>query len=160
MNRRNVLIATTFAALGARFSPDALAAEREEGGRSGAVNVNDVVVRYLAAWNEQDARRRHDLIAATWTEDGTYVDRAREGHGHESIDGMIAKAQGQFPGYRLSLASGIEAHHDYLRFSWTAGGTADAPLYIKGTDFALMAEDGRFRSVIGFVDAAPAPVSR
>jgi hypothetical protein len=69
---------------------------------------------------------------------------------------MIATAQGQFPGYRLRLASGIEAHHDYLRFSWVAGGTAEAPLYIKGTDFVVIAGDGRIKSVVGFVDAAPA----
>ena len=69
---------------------------------------------------------------------------------------MIATAQGHFPGYRLRLASGIETHHDYLRFSWVAGGTAEAPLYIKGTDFVAVAADGRIRSVVGFVDAAPA----
>ncbi len=97
------------------------------------------------------------LVAEAWTEEGTYVDRAREGRGHDAIDAMIAKAQAHFPGYRLSLASGIEAHHDYVRFSWIAGGTAEAPLYIKGTDFAVLAEDGRMRSVVGFVDAAPAP---
>ncbi|MBR0857605.1 nuclear transport factor 2 family protein [Bradyrhizobium liaoningense] len=124
------------------------------------VGVNDIVVRYPAAWNEQDAKRRRDLIAATWTEDGTYVDRVRDGRGHDAIDGMIAKAQGQFPGYRLNLASGVEVHHDYVRFSWVAGATVDAPLYIKGTDFAVIADDGRFKSVVGFVDAAPAPAAR
>jgi hypothetical protein len=160
MNRRNVLIATALAALGMRFSSGALAAERADDGRNRVVSVNDIVVRYLAAWNEQDAKRRRDLIAGTWTEDGVYVDRVRDGRGHESIDGMIAKAQGQFPGYRLNLASGIDAHHDYVRFSWVAGGTVDAPLYIKGTDFAVIADDGRFKSVIGFVDAAPAPAAR
>jgi hypothetical protein len=123
-------------------------------------NVNESVVRYLAAWNEQDARRRRDLVARTWTEDGSYVDRVREGSGHDSIDAMIAKAQQHFPGYRLNLASGIEAHHDFVRFSWVAGGTADAPLYIKGTDFAFIADDGRFKSVVGFVDAAPLPVTQ
>jgi hypothetical protein len=56
----------------------------------------------------------------------------------------------------MSLASGIDAHHDCVRFSWTAGGTADAPLYVKGTVFAVLAADGRFKSVIGFTDAAPA----
>jgi hypothetical protein len=69
---------------------------------------------------------------------------------------LSATAQGHFPGYRLHLASGIEAHHDYLRFSWVAGGTPEAPLYIKGTDFVVVAADGRIRSVVGFVDAAPA----
>jgi hypothetical protein len=37
-----------------------------------------------------------------------------------------------------------------------AGGTAEAPLYIKGTDFVIVAGDGRIKSVVGFVDAAPA----
>ena len=69
---------------------------------------------------------------------------------------MIEAAQGHFPGYRLRLASGIEAHHDVLRFSWVDGGTADAPLYIKGTDFVSVSGEGRIKSVVGFVDAAPA----
>ena len=50
----------------------------------------------------------------------------------------------------------MEAHHDYVRFSWVAGGTAEAPLYIKGTDFVIVAGDGRLKSVVGFTDAAPA----
>jgi hypothetical protein len=119
-------------------------------------NVNEIVVRYLAAWNEREPKRRRELVAGVWTEDGTYVDPAREGRGHDSLDSMIATAQQHFPGYRLNLASGVEVHHDYVRFSWVAGGTSEAPLYIKGTDFVVMASDGRMKSVVGFTDAAPA----
>ena len=119
-------------------------------------NFNEVAVRYLAAWNEPEPKRRRELVAKAWTDDGTYVDAAREGRGHDSLDAMIATAQGHFPGYRLHLASGIEAHHDCLRFSWVAGGTAETPLYIKGTDFVVVAADGRIKSVVGFTDAAPA----
>ncbi len=124
------------------------------------MNVNEAVVRYVAVWNERDAKRRRALIAQAWAEDGSYVDRVREGVGHDAIDTMIATAQEHFPGYRVSLASGIEAHHEYVRFSWTAGGTADAPLYLKGTDFCVLARDGRLKTVIGFTDAAPAPVAK
>jgi SnoaL-like domain len=119
-------------------------------------NVNEVVVRYLAAWNEREPTKRRELVAKTWAEDGTYIDAARDGQGHDKLDAMIATAQGHFPGYRLNLASGIEVHHDYLRFSWAAGGTTDAPLFIKGTDFVVLAGDGRIKSVVGFTDAAPA----
>jgi len=122
-------------------------------------NVNEIVVRYLTVWNEADAKRRRDLVAKTWTEDGTYTDKVRDGLGHDAIDALIAKAQEHFPSYRLRLASGIEAHHDYVRFSWVAGGAPEAPLYIKGTDFAVIAQDGRLKSVIGFTDAAPAPAA-
>jgi SnoaL-like domain len=123
-------------------------------------NVNELVVHYLAAWNERDVERRRELVAQTWSEDGIYVDAHRQGAGHAELDAMIAAAQAQFPGYRLSLASGIEAHNDYVRFSWAAGGSAEAPLYIAGTDFGVLDGDGRLKSVTGFVDAAPAPVAR
>jgi len=118
-------------------------------------NVNEAVVRYLAAWNETDPKRRRELVAKTWTEDGSYIDHARDGEGHAAIDAMIGRVQEQFQGYRFVLASGIEAHHGNARFSWVAGGTTDAQLYFKGTDFVTLAKDGRLKSVIGFIDAAP-----
>ena len=49
---------------------------------------------------------------------------------------MIAAAQGHFPGYRLRLASGIEAHHDYLRFSWVAG----EPILVAGDGLTIQGE--------------------
>jgi hypothetical protein len=44
------------------------------------------------------------------------------------------------------------------RFSWAAGGTKEAPLYIAGTDFVMLAADGRIEGVAGSTDAAPAPI--
>lgn len=120
-------------------------------------NVNELVVAYLAAWNERDPGRRRQLVAKAWTDNGSYADAAREGQGHDGLSEMIGVALSHFPGYQLNLASGIETHHDVVRFSWVAGGTRDAPLYIKGTDFAVIAKDGRLQSVAGFVDAMPAP---
>ena len=92
-------------------------------------NVNETVVRYLAAWNERDPKRRRDLVAETWIEDGSYIDAHRQGNGHAAIDAMLAATQAQFPGYRLNLVSGIEAHNGFVRFSWAAGGTKEARLW-------------------------------
>jgi hypothetical protein len=118
-------------------------------------NVNSLVVSYIAAWNEHDGAARRKLVAETWSEGGIYVDAHRRGDGHAGIDAMIAAAQAQFPNYRLRLASGIEAHDGGVRFSWHAGGTPNAPLLLGGTDFATFGDDGRLKSVTGFVDAAP-----
>src|SRR5438105_13259000 len=106
-------------------------------------NPNELVVSYLAAWNERHAQRRREVIARTWTDDGSYVDAHRRGSGHDGIDAMIKTAQDQFPGYRLNLVSGIEAQNGYVRFSWAGGGVPEAPLYLAGTDFAVIAADGR-----------------
>lgn len=121
-------------------------------------NINELVVSYLAAWNERDPKRRREQVAATFSDDGTYVDAHRRGEGHAAIDAMIATAQASFPGYVLRLVSGIEAHNGRARFSWAAGGAADAPLFLGGTDFAIVGPDGRLMSVTGFLDASPAAV--
>ena len=55
-------------------------------------NVNEVVVSYLAAWNERDEERRRKLVAKTWTEEGSYMDAHRRGVGHAGIDAMIDPA--------------------------------------------------------------------
>jgi SnoaL-like domain len=117
--------------------------------------VNETVALYIAAWNEADPARRREIIARAWSEDGSYLDAHREGTGHAGIDTMIAAVQDRFPSYRFRLSSGIEAHHGQARFSWTAGGTEQAPLFFGGTDFVTLAEDGRLRAVTGFTDAAP-----
>jgi SnoaL-like domain len=118
--------------------------------------INEAVVNYIAAWNERDSARRRAVVAKTWTEHGSYIDAHRNGIGHDAIDAMISQTQSMLPGYKVRLVSGIEAHNNRVRFSWAAGGTPEAPLYLAGTDFAELASDGRLQSVAGFVDAAPA----
>jgi hypothetical protein len=117
--------------------------------------VNEIVAGYIAAWNETDAGRRRDIIARTWSEDCSFLDAHRDGTGHAGIDALIDGVQKQFAGYRFRLSSSIEAHHDRVRFGWSAGGTDQAPLFFSGTDFAVLAPDGRLRSVTGFIDAMP-----
>jgi hypothetical protein len=41
------------------------------------------------------------------------------------------------------MVSGIEAHNGHVRFSRGAGGSQQAPLYLGGTDFAVLSTDGR-----------------
>ena len=118
-------------------------------------NVTELIDLYIATWNETDANRRCDLIAKTWTEDGSYVDAHRRGTGHENNSAMTQGVQEQLPGYRLRLASAVDAHNDRVRFQWKAGGTAEAPLHFVGTDFGVIANDGRLRSITGFLDEAP-----
>lgn len=119
------------------------------------MTASDIVDRYLAIWNEKDSTRRRAMIEITWTEDATYVDPVMRSEGHEGIDRMIAAAQAQFPGHSFRLLEGPDAHNDRLRFRWTLG-PADGPTIIDGSDFALIAADGRLASVSGFLDRVPA----
>jgi hypothetical protein len=115
--------------------------------------VGGVVDSYIQVWNERDPARRRALIERTFAEDAGYVDAHRAGDGQQGIGAMIATAQDQFPGHRIELSSGPDAHHERVRFSWQLLGP-DGGAVGGGTDFATVAADGRLASVTGFSDPA------
>lgn len=116
---------------------------------------NALIDRYFAVWNERDAARRQELIAQTWAEDASYLDPLMQGNGHLGIDSMVQNVQQQFAGHRFRQLGATDAHHDRLRFSWEL--VADAgPVVVAGTDFGIVAADGRLQNVTGFLDQTPA----
>lgn len=117
-------------------------------------NAPEIAARYVALWNETDAERRRDLIARNWTENASYVDPLMRGEGHDGIGALIAAVHQRFPGHRFAVRGEADAHDDRVRFSWSLGAEG-APPVAHGTDFAVLAPDGRFQSVTGFLDQAP-----
>lgn len=110
-----------------------------------------LVDRYIAAWNETDPTTRRRLVASTCVDAATYVDPLNQTQGLEGIDAMIAAVQAQFPGYRFRRRGELDAHNGHVRFAWEfgpEGGTAA----LAGIDFGMIAADGRFASITGFVD--------
>lgn len=113
-----------------------------------------IAMRYIALWNESVPAHRQVLLADLWAETGTYRDPLMQGEGHDEIDALIAGVQGQFPDFRFSLVGKPDGYSDQVRFSWQLGPDGcDGP--IKGTDFATL-ENGRLKSVVGFLDQVPA----
>jgi len=119
------------------------------------INVNDIAARYVALWNETDGERRRDLIARSWTDNASYVDPLMRGDGHDSIDGLIAAVHERFPGHRFAVRGEPDGYNDRVRFSWSLGAEG-APPVAYGTDYAVLAADGRLKSVTGFLDQLPA----
>lgn len=120
-----------------------------------ATNPQDVAARYVEAWNEADPGRRRTLVAALWTEDATYSDPLMQGQGHDGIEALIGGVQAKFPHFRFALSDRpADGHGDHLRFSWDLGPEGGEAV-VQGTDFAVLAEDGRIRSVTGFLDRLP-----
>jgi SnoaL-like domain len=119
-------------------------------------DVNPVIDRYIAIWNETDPARRRDLIARTWTEDASYVDPLVVAEGRDAIDSTVAAAQEQFPGFAFRLAGLVDAHHNLARFTWELAPAADGEALVVGFDVAVLADDGRLREVHGFLDKVPA----
>ena len=60
--------------------------------------MQEIIERYIAAWNETDPERRRGIVDSLWADDGSYTDPLADAHGREEIDGLIGAVQGQFPG--------------------------------------------------------------
>ncbi|MEV8633384.1 nuclear transport factor 2 family protein [Streptosporangium sp. NPDC051023] len=113
-----------------------------------------LVERYIAAWNITDAAERRAEIDAVWTEDARYVDPLVDVTGRDAIDATIAAVQQQFPGLVFTPGDDVDAHHDVARFTWNLGPEGGEPIVV-GFDVAVLTEDGRIRTVHGFLDRVP-----
>ena len=83
------------------------------------MDVTTTVDTYLAMWNEPDRATRLALIERAWTTEGRYVDPVQEAQGHDALSAMVDAIQAQFPGQRFRRQSGIDSHHDQVRFVGT-----------------------------------------
>jgi SnoaL-like domain len=116
--------------------------------------VTSTVDTYLAMWNETDPARRAEHIARVWAGDGRYVDPMLEAGGHAAIGLMVAGVQARFPGHRFRRTSGVDTHHDQLRFGWELAGP-DGAIVVGGIDVGELAPDGRLKRIAGFFGELP-----
>jgi hypothetical protein len=116
--------------------------------------MEEIVIRYLATWNDTDAKARRGKIEEVFSSGCAYTDPMAAVSGHAGLDGLISAVQDQFKGVELVLAGRVDAHHDVARFTWHAvtRGSRD-PLAI-GFD-VIVVEGGRIKQVVGFLDKAP-----
>ena len=119
-------------------------------------DYTELANRYLAVWNEPDAEKRRAAIAELWTEDGGYTDPLVAVKGHDGIEAVVSGAREQFPGFAFSLLGVVDGHHDVARFQWGLASEGAAEPVVIGFDVAVVAEDGRLRTVLGFLDKVPA----
>ena len=117
--------------------------------------MNDIVNAYLDTWNARTDAEKKEILERHWSADATYVDPLAEVNGLESIGGIIDAVHTQFPDFVFSLVSEPDSHHAQTRFQWGLG-LADAEPIIIGFDVITVDEDGRIRTVVGFLDRVPA----
>ena len=63
--------------------------------------------------------------------------------------------QARFPGHRFYRTSGVDVHHDQLRFAWELRGS-DGAVAAAGIDVGGLASDGRLSRITGFFGEVPA----
>ncbi|MGW6058681.1 nuclear transport factor 2 family protein [Streptomyces sp. NPDC055189] len=113
------------------------------------------VARYFEAWNVEGADNIDKAVAAAWTEDGSYTDPLADVSGHASLAAVIKGAHEQFPGFEFRQLGTVDGHHDIARFGWELVSPADGSAPVAGFDVITLADDGRIRTVHGFLDRVP-----
>jgi hypothetical protein len=114
----------------------------------------NLIDRYFDVWNETNAARRRELIAATWTVDCAYRDPLLAGDGHDGIDAMIRAVHERFPRHVFSLTNEVDGFANRVRFSWELK-TPEGVAIVKGSDFGVVDPGGRLQTVTGFLDPMP-----
>lgn len=117
-------------------------------------DLTTTVDTYLAAWNETDQSQRAALIERAWAANGRLIDPPLTAEGHGGIDEMAATMQQHFPGHHFRRTSGIDTHHDHLRFAWELV-SPEGTVALAGIDVGELAEDGRLFRVTGFFGDLP-----
>jgi hypothetical protein len=117
-------------------------------------DLTATVDAYFAMWNEADASARAKHIKEAWADSGRYIDPARDAEGHVALSEMVEAARPHFPGHTVERTSGIDTHHDQLRFSWSVVGP-DGSVPVAGIDVGVLAPDGRLQQITGFFGDLP-----
>ncbi|MEV6795750.1 nuclear transport factor 2 family protein [Streptomyces sp. NPDC051320] len=90
------------------------------------------VTRYFTAWNAEGSEDVAKAGAATaWSKDGG-------------------------PGFAFRQTGTVDGHHGVARFGWELVSAADGSAPVAGSDVIALADDGRIRTVHGFLDRVPA----
>lgn len=122
--------------------------------------INELVDRYVAVWNQPDAELRRRGIAELWTEDGMHLTSRLEARGYEAIEARVTGAHQRFVeagGYVFRLTKDtVDGHHNVVRFSWEMAPATGGVVEAAGFDFLILADDGRIRYDYQFANPVPA----
>jgi SnoaL-like domain len=124
-------------------------------------DLTKTVDTYIAIWNETGDDRRRELAQKVWARDGRYVDPFADAKGADELASFIGAVQAQFPEHTLRRTSGIDVHHDQVRFAWELA-AADGTVAAAGIDVCELDEHGKLSRISGFVGELPpveAPVA-
>lgn len=121
-------------------------------------DTEQLVRRYIAAWNERNPVQRRAALDTLFTPDARYVDPLSNLTGVASIDSAIGAVQEQFPDFVFSLGGAVDAHHDTARFNWRLGSPYGGEALVVGFDVVALA-DHKIQRVYGFLDKVPAVVA-
>ncbi len=116
--------------------------------------IREVVQKYMLAWNETDASLRQKILYRCWVNEAVYVDPSIRLSGRDALAQHIAMVQSGRPDALLQFVSGIDVHHNVVRFLWRLV-RVDGSFGDTSIDFGEIGPDGQLEKIVGFFGLAP-----
>jgi hypothetical protein len=110
--------------------------------------INQLVDRYVAVWNEPDAELRRRSIAELWVEDGAHIYPEAEVRGYQAIEARVSEAYEEFVrkgGFVFKLSNAAQSHHNLVKFNWEMVPAGGGEVAAVGSDCFVLSDDGRIR---------------
>ncbi len=122
-------------------------------------DLTELANRYNAVWNEPDADRRRQTIAALWAADATHYTQNLEARGYDAIEARVAGAYEWFVragGFNFTTVNDVVGHHNVARLKWEMAPAVGGDVAAAGWVFLVLDDDGRIRADYQFTDPPPA----
>ncbi|KIC42698.1 hypothetical protein RA27_04915 [Ruegeria sp. ANG-R] len=118
--------------------------------------LEHTIAAYGAAWQENSAEKRLELLTACFAENGRYVDPTADVMGQEQLNSHIGDVLQSSNG-RVEIISSPASHHDVVHFNWHMV-APDGSIMVAGHDFIRLDEEGKIAHLAGFF-GDPAPLT-
>lgn len=119
-------------------------------------DVDELITRYVAIWNEPDEARRGERIPGIWSEKTSLYNRLREYRGHVGIEQATKRSYDLFGSRGFSFRPRGEAiaHHGAVRFTWEMLNPERAVDSV-GTQFLMLDDRGLILLDYQFIEPSP-----
>lgn len=108
----------------------------------------------MASWNEADPSKIREHLERALSPSIRFVDPSIDLTGIDAFEANVHEVQARIPGATYSRTSGVDAQHNFFRYSWAIH--HEGKLLLPGFDVAEIDDDGKVVTVIGFFGELPA----
>jgi hypothetical protein len=121
--------------------------------------LDELIHRYVAVWNERDADARRRTIATLWAPDGATCSSQLDARGWEAIEARVASANEKWvrdQGFIFRPRQTVAAHHNVVKLVWEMVPASGGEVATAGLNVIVLGPDGRICSDYQFSEP-PAP---
>ncbi|ONH28831.1 nuclear transport factor 2 family protein [Pseudofrankia asymbiotica] len=110
--------------------------------------------RVHEAWTAPDTGKRAALLAEVCADDVAYANPLKSCVGPRALAELIGELTAAYPGYLPVRTSGVDAHHDAVRYAWALRDRAGQSV-LTGVEIVRFTPEGRLTSIVSFFGEPP-----